>query len=58
MSEESAIYQCPECGLHYDNELTVTVCEVWCTAHKSCNVEIAQFALEHTGDTHGKTPIY
>ena len=58
MSEETAAYQCPECGLHYENELTVTVCEAWCTKHKSCNLEIAQFALEHEGGPHGKSPTH
>ena len=58
MSEEPTAYQCPECGLHYDNELTVAICEAWCKKHKSCNLEIALFALERMGDTRGKTPIH
>lgn len=46
MSEAPDTYQCPECGLHYDNQLTVAACENWCKKHKSCHMEIAKYSIE------------
>ena len=56
--EASKVYQCSECGLHYDNELAATACETWCKKHQSCNWEIAQFALERKKGRNGKAPIH
>lgn len=49
MSEEATAYQCPECGLHYKNELVAAACEAWCKKHKSCNLEITHYAIENQG---------
>jgi len=40
------IYQCPECGLHYDDEQIAKQCEAWCKEHKSCNLLIEQQSIE------------
>ena len=40
-------HQCPECGLHYENEEQAKKCEVWCKEHKSCNLEIISQAIEN-----------
>ncbi len=41
-----AIYQCPECGLHYQNQEVAKKCEVWCREHKSRNLELIKYAAE------------
>jgi len=40
-------YQCPECGLHYEDKDQAEKCEAWCKEHKSCNVEITSSAIEN-----------
>ena len=40
------IFQCPECGLHYNEKNVAEQCEAWCKEHKSCNLEIATHAIE------------
>jgi hypothetical protein len=44
MSEQ--IYQCPECGLHYRDETTASLCEAFCREHQACDLEIIQYSLE------------
>lgn len=39
-------YQCPECGLHYENEETANKCAAWCSEHNSCNLEITKSSVE------------
>lgn len=45
------LYQCPECGLHYKDQLAAKLCEAWCKEHKSCNVDITKFAIENQKET-------
>ena len=45
-SHKPQVYQCPECGLHYDNEELAKQCEAWCEEHKSCNFLIEQQSVE------------
>lgn len=40
-------YECPECGLHYEDKGQVEKCEAWCKEHKSCNLEITSNAIEN-----------
>lgn len=47
MNTEKKVYQCPECGLHYEDEEIARQCEAWCREHKSCNLEITKFAVEN-----------
>jgi len=52
MKEESIknnqnLYQCKECGLHYKDKDTAEKCEAWCKEHKTCNVEITNYAEEN-----------
>ncbi len=44
---QQQLYQCPECGLHYEDEKIAKQCEAWCSEHKSCNLEITQYAVEN-----------
>jgi len=39
-------YQCPECGLHYEDKKQAEECEAWCGEHHSCNLEITSHAIE------------
>ena len=41
------LYQCPECGFHYENRERAEKCEAWCREHKSCNIEITAHAEEN-----------
>ena len=50
MDEEASVFQCPECGLHYQDEIVAKQCEAWCREHKSCNLEITQLSLEVNKD--------
>lgn len=39
------LYQCPECGLSYDDEKWKEKCEAWCKEHQSCNLEIISHSV-------------
>ena len=41
------LYQCEECGLHYEDREWAEKCEAWCREHKSCNIEITAHAEEN-----------
>lgn len=45
--EELILYQCGECGFHYENEEIAEKCEAWCKKHRSCNIEIIKEAMEN-----------
>ena len=44
---DKKLYQCGECGFHYEDEETAGKCEAWCQERKSCNIEIISFAEEN-----------
>lgn len=44
--EANNVYQCPECGLHYQDQAVAKKCEAWCGQYQSCNLEITQLSLE------------
>jgi len=41
------LYQCEECGFHYEDREWAEKCEAWCREHKSCNIEITAHAEEN-----------
>jgi rubredoxin len=41
-------YQCPECGLHYEDEAIMKKCAAWCSEYKSCNLEIIRHSVEQS----------
>lgn len=43
--KDSSLYQCPECGLKYQEKEWAEKCENWCKEHKSCNLEIIKHAI-------------
>lgn len=38
-------FVCAECGLAYEERSWAQKCTAWCTAHHSCNLEIAEHAV-------------
>ena len=40
------VYQCPECGLHYNDETIMKKCASWCSRYKSCNLDITKSSVE------------
>src|SRR3989344_1129878 len=40
-------YQCKECGLKYADRKWAAKCEEWCKKHKSCNLEIIEYAIKN-----------
>ena len=44
---DKKLYQCEECGFHYENKEWAEKCEAWCREHKSCNLEIVSHAEEN-----------
>ena len=45
--ENKELYQCEECGFHYEDREFAEKCESWCREHKSCNIEITAQAEEN-----------
>lgn len=44
---QKSLYQCNECGFHYEDRAQAEKCEAWCKEHKSCNIEITASAIEN-----------
>lgn len=40
-------YQCPECGLHYDDEQTAKDCYEFCTKNHACSIEVTRHSVEY-----------
>ncbi len=47
MTKET-LYQCPECGLHYEDEKIAKQCEEYCRAQHSCSLEITKLSVERS----------
>lgn len=45
--EGKELYQCEECGFHYEDKKQAEKCQVWCKEHHSCNIEIIASAIEN-----------
>jgi len=43
--KKRALYFCEECGFGYADRETAQECEAWCSAHKSCSLEIIKKAV-------------
>jgi len=44
--DKKKLYQCAECGLHYEDETIAKKCEVFCKENNACNLEITQSSVE------------
>jgi predicted ATP-dependent serine protease len=49
--ENKELYQCKECGFHYEEREWAEKCQAWCDAHKSCNLEIIAHSID-SGQAH------
>lgn len=47
---DTQIYTCPECGLHYRDEATAKACEAFCKQHHACSLEIAAESIENNSE--------
>lgn len=47
IKNNQTLYQCKECGFHYEDKDIAEKCEAWCREHKTCNVEITKHAEEN-----------
>lgn len=47
LKSKKTLYQCAECGFHYEDKKQAERCEAWCKKHKSCNIEIIASAIEN-----------
>jgi len=43
---EKKIFQCVECGLHYETEQIALDCYDFCTKNNACSVEITTHSIE------------
>jgi hypothetical protein len=46
MNTEPKLYQCHECGLHYEDEQIAQQCEAYCKEHHGCSLEITHHSVE------------
>lgn len=44
---DKELYQCEECGMHYEDEKIAKECEEFCRANHACNIEIIKYAVEN-----------
>ncbi len=44
--EGEIVYKCMKCGWIYRKKSLAEKCEQWCQKHKSCNLEIAKYAIK------------
>ncbi len=41
------VYECKDCGLHYEEEQLAKDCYDFCTKNHACSVEITKHSIEH-----------
>jgi hypothetical protein len=46
--DEIEIYQCPECGLHYEDKQIAKQCEAFCKEYNGCSLEITKLSVERS----------
>ena len=46
--KKAKLFSCSICGLKYKEKPWAKKCRKWCSAHKSCNLEIAKHAIKAT----------
>lgn len=49
--EGETLFQCEECGFHYEKREWANECEAWCRERQSCNLEITARAEENKAGT-------
>ena len=43
--KDKKLYQCPECGLYYEEKKWAEQCEAWCKETQSCNLDIIKYTV-------------
>lgn len=46
MVQEKKLYKCSICGFHYKDKQMAKECHEYCSAHKSCSMEITKHSVE------------
>lgn len=46
---DKVLYQCPGCGLHYEDEQIAKQCEAYCKQYNGCSLEITKLSVERSG---------
>jgi len=44
--DKKEVFQCEECGLHYNDETITQQCAAFCKENSACSIEITQNSLE------------
>jgi len=45
---DKVLYQCPECGLHYEDIRIAQQCEAFCKEYNGCSLEITKLSVERS----------
>lgn len=48
---DDVIYRCSECGLGYKEKEIAEKCQAWCKEHKSCNLDLIEYAIKGNENT-------
>ena len=43
---DTVLYQCTECGLHYEDKQIAKQCEAYCKEYKGCSLDITKLSIE------------
>jgi len=43
---DKLLFECPECGLHYENQQIAKQCEDYCKEYQGCSMDITKFSEE------------
>lgn len=46
LKDNTKIYQCIECGLHYTDNQMAKECEDFCRDHNACSLDITKYSIE------------
>ncbi|OGB90112.1 hypothetical protein A2625_04795 [candidate division WOR-1 bacterium RIFCSPHIGHO2_01_FULL_53_15] len=49
-------FECPICGLDYEEEEWAEKCEAWCSKYPSCNLETVKHSVGIMGQLEKKEP--
>ncbi len=44
--KDKVLYQCTECGLHYEDSEVARQCETYCKEFHGCSLEITKHSVE------------
>ena len=53
---DKVLYQCPECGLRYQDEEIAKQCEAYCKEYNGCSLEITKHSVERSKASENPQP--